>query len=200
MAKKLTHKGLLHFASLDSRPLNRDGEVPLSLARRRFDRYDFFLRISETIAKRQTKQGFTWRPARMPSVLTLAEDWTLHSVAKPKPAWRITLATVPTSTEESIDLIYRNSSGKKQLHSIDVYQLVEGGVITEENLTELESLDLTYNNQPIALRRHQVKSLPKEWLDDHGNVIACREAQALGPTDRGSWSRRSLEFPDRRAQ
>ena len=67
-AKNPGHKRLLHFASLDDRPLNRDGEVPLNLAGRRFKRYEFFLRISETIAKRQTKQGFTWRPARMPSV------------------------------------------------------------------------------------------------------------------------------------
>ncbi len=141
--KRLEHKRLLHFASLDDRPLNREGEVPLNLARWRFKRYEFFLRISETIAKRQTKQGFTWRPARMPSVLTLAEDWTLHSVAKPKLAWRLSLTTAPTSTDESVDLIYRDSSGKKQLHSIEDYQLDGDGIITEEDLAELEGLDLT---------------------------------------------------------
>ena len=75
--KRLEHKRLLHFASLDDRPLDRDGEVPLNRARWRFKRYEFFLRISETIAKRQTKQGFTWRPARTPSILTLTEDWKI---------------------------------------------------------------------------------------------------------------------------
>lgn len=182
--KRQEHKRLLHFASLDDRPLDRDGEVPLSTARWRFKRYEFFLRISETIAKRQKNQGFTWRPARMPSVLTLEEDWTLHSVAKPKLAWRLSLTTAPTSTDESVDLIYRDSNGKKQLHSIEDYQLDGDGIITEEDVAELEGLDLTYDKQPITLRRHQVKSLPKEWLDDQGNVIACRAAQALGPADR----------------
>ncbi len=182
--KRPEHKRLLHFAALDDRPLDQDGEVPLSLARRRFRRYEFFLRISETIAKRQTKQGFAWRPARMPSVLTLAEDWTLHSVAKPKPVWHLRLPTVPSSTAESIDLIYRDSGGKKQLHSVEDYQLVEDGITTEENLAELEGVELTYDKQPITLRRHQAKTPPKDWLDEHGNTITCREAQALGPADR----------------
>jgi hypothetical protein len=182
--KRLEHKRLLHFASLDDRPLDRDGEVPLSSARWRFKRYEFFLRISETIARRQTKQGFTWRPARMPSVLTLAEDWTLHSVAKPKPVWHLSLTTVPTSTAESIDLIYRDSSGKKQLHSIEDYQLMDSGIITDEDLTELDGLELTHEKHPAFLRKHQVKSLPKEWLDEQGKTLISREAQALGPADR----------------
>jgi hypothetical protein len=182
--KRLEHKRLLHFASLDDRPVGRDGEVPLNLARRRFKRYEFFLRISETIAKRQTKQGFTWRPARMPSVLTLAEDWTLHSVAKPKPAWRITLATAPTSTDESIDLIYRNSSGKKQIRSIEGYQIDPHGIITDEDLAELEGLELIHDKKVATLARHLATSLPKEWTDDQGATVPCREAQALGPADR----------------
>ena len=183
-AKNPGHKRLLHFASLDDRPLNRDGEVPLNLAGRRFKRYEFFLRISETIAKRQTKQGFTWRPARMPSVLTLAEDWTLHSVAKPKPAWRISLATAPTSTAESIDLIYRDSNGKKQIRSIEDYQIDPQGIITEEDLAELEDLELTHDKKVATLGRHQATSLPKEWTDDQGVPVPCRQAQALGPADR----------------
>ena len=183
-AKNPGHKRLLHFASLDDRPLNQDRQVPLNLAGRRFKRYEFFLRISETIAKRQTKQGFTWRPARMPSVLTLAEDWTLHSVAKPKPAWRISLATAPTSTAESIDLIYRDSSGKKQIRSLEDYQIDPQGIITEEDLAELEGLELTHDKKVATLGRHQATSLPKEWTDEQGAPVPCRQAQALGPADR----------------
>lgn len=182
--KRLEHKRLLHFASLDNRPLDDKGEVPLNLARWRFKRYEFFLRISETIAKRQKKQGFAWRHANLPSVLTLAEDWTLHSVAKPRPAWRIILASPPTSTAESVDLIFRDESGKKQLHSIEEYRLDGNAIITEEDLGELVGVELTHEKHPATLSGYRIASLPKDWTNEAGEVVTCRPATSLGSADR----------------
>jgi hypothetical protein len=182
--KKTNYKRLLHFASLDNRPLNGKGEVPLIDACKRFKRYEFFLRISESIARRQTKQGFTWKVASIPSILTLEDNWTLHSVEKPKPMWRLYLSSNPTWPTESIDLIYRDANGKKQIRSIENYQLDGDVVVTEEDLTELSSFELIHEKLPVTLSRHPSTKLPKEWQSENGQTIICHPAQALGRPER----------------
>jgi hypothetical protein len=76
------------------------------------------------------------------------------------------------------------AAAKKQIRSIEDYQIDPQGIITEEDLAELEGLELTHDKKVATLGRHQATSLPKEWTDEQGAPVPCRQAQSLGPADR----------------